>query len=118
MHNDLWKGNILLKNCYQSGVSNKLGRKDFVLTDWGGSMMKGYAIYDLIRAARSLKLKKEDLRQQIAAHCQILQCDFTEARYYLLAALGYLGMNLEHFPQHLFVGLAHSSLEVIEEIQK
>ena len=117
MHNDLWKGNILLDHRQVSRFGKRLRTERFVIIDWMGAMIKGYGMYDLIRLAESLKLGNRELRKQITTHCEFLDCDFTDARSHLLASLGYLGMHLEHFPLPRFVQMADSCLQKIEQIQ-
>jgi hypothetical protein len=117
MHNDLWKGNILLDDRQVSGFGNRLRTERFVIIDWMGAMVQGYAMYDLIRLAQSLKLGKRQLRKYVTTHCKFLGCNFSDARSHLLASLGYLSMHLEHFPLPRFVEMADSCLEKIEQIQ-
>jgi Phosphotransferase enzyme family len=95
MHNDLWKGNILLNE--DGGI---------VVIDWPGSMVDGYAMYDLVRLSDSFGLSGRALGEQVRAHCRVLGCEPGEAAGHLAAGLGYLLGNLDHFPMHLFVPLA------------
>jgi Phosphotransferase enzyme family len=95
MHNDLWKGNILLD-----------GRGGFVVIDWPGSTVDGYAVYDLVRLADSFRLGGRALGEQVRAHCRVLGCEPRDAVSHLAAGLGHLLLNLEHFPMHRFMPLA------------
>ena len=95
MHNDLWQGNILLNS--DGGI---------VVIDWPGSVVKGYAIYDLIRLAESLRLSDRALGEQLRAHCRLLGCEPKDSVSHLAAALGHLLGDLDHFPMHLFLPLA------------
>lgn len=95
MHNDLWKGNILLD-----------GHGGFVVIDWPGSIVDGYAVYDLSRLAESFGLSGRALGAQVRAHCRVLGCDPQDAVSHLTAGLGHLLQNLEHFPMHRFLPLA------------
>ena len=45
------------------------------------------------------------LRSELEIHCQILGCDIVDAPSYTAAALGALGLNLEHFPEDRYVQL-------------
>lgn len=96
MHGDLWKGNILLDQ------ENKSQTGFFKIIDWAGSLIHGYAMYDLVRLGSSFKLTNMQMHQQIASHCQILNCDLIDARSHLASALAYLSMNLEDFPLDRF----------------
>ena len=95
MHNDLWKGNILLTD--SGGI---------VVIDWPGSAVDGYAVYDLARLAESFGLGNGALGEQVRAHCRVLGCEPKDAVSHLAAGLGYLLQNLDHFPIHLFMPLA------------
>lgn len=111
MHGDLWVGNILLD----------IDNRDkfhiippFKIIDWTGSLIQGYAMYDLLRLGLSLKLTNTQMHQQIASHCQILNCDLVDARSHLLSALAYMSMNLEYFPLNRFVTIADSCVAALE----
>ncbi len=107
MHGDLWVGNILLRA--DANIFNTIKPYDnFVITDWAGSEVNGYAIYDLIRLAESMHLSTKKLKAEVAKHCQLLDCDYIDAYSYLLAALGFIAMNLEHFPVDRFTRMAES----------
>lgn len=99
-HNDLWKGNIL-----RTSRRGPRGR-GFVVIDWASSRVDGYAIYDLVRVAQSLGLSRRRLRRELSAHCALLDCDMRDAWGHLLAALGHLGRNLEHFPRPRYLAMA------------
>ncbi len=116
MHGDLWKGNVLIAPSSLGSLENRPWKERFVIIDWPGSMIKGYGIYDLIRLAQSFKLGKKQLREQVNAHCQILDCEFTDARCHLLAALSYRGMYLENFPVSRFAKIADSCLKTLAEV--
>ena len=106
MHGDLWKGNILL-------APRNRGRRRFVLIDWGSSMVRGYGIFDLLGVASSTKPRRYRLRNEIEAHCEILGCEFADARSHLLAALGHRGMNLGYCP---FANYSAASLECLRRL--
>lgn len=116
MHGDLWKGNVLIAPPSLDSAENRPWKERFVIIDWPGGMIKGYGIYDLIRLAQSFKSGKKQLREQVKAHCEILDCEFTDARCHLLAALSYRGMHLENFPASRFAKMADSCLKTLEEI--
>ncbi len=97
MHNDLWKGNILLG-----------GEGGFVVIDWPGSVINGYAAYDLVRLAESFSLSDRALGEQARAHCRQLGCEPQDLSAHLAAGLGHLSMNLDHFPMDLFLPMAEA----------
>ena len=93
-HNDLWKGNVLL----QPRVERDARGRRFVLIDWAGSEIGGYAFYDITRLAISMQVSSRLIARELRAHCEILECELVDAKGYLLACLGYLGTHLEYFP--------------------
>lgn len=112
MHGDLWKGNILIRP--RNRASRRLKMSDrFVIIDWGGSEASGYAIFDLIRLARSMRLGKRKLQREVRRHCDLLRCEPADATSYLLTALGFFAMNLENFPMHRFLHMAESCYAVL-----
>lgn len=114
MHGDLWVGNILLRE--NANIFNTIKPYDnFVITDWAGSEVNGYAIYDLIRLAESTHLSTKKLQAEVAKHCKTLDCDVIDAYSYLLAALGFIAMNLEHFPVNRFISMAESCFSTLSK---
>lgn len=107
MHGDLWKGNVLLRHV-QLPRLDLSWRRRFVIIDWPGSIPRGYAFFDLVRLALSLRLSSVSLSVEVDRHCRALACERDDAMSYLLAALGHIAMRLEHFPLDDFVRMAHS----------
>lgn len=99
-HNDLWLGNVMLA---PKTTMFAPSRYPFVLIDWPGANPMGYGIYDLIRIAPELKLSAAGLKKELIAHSLALQCDLEDTRGHLLAALGYLHMNIENFPERRYI---------------
>jgi hypothetical protein len=112
MHGDLWQGNILIRT---AGRSAQRWRERAVVTDWAGSKVDGHAIYDLIRLAQSMRLPAKALQVELVQHCRMLGCEPADARSHLLAALGYIMMNLEHFPMERYLQMASSCLTTLDE---
>ena len=117
MHGDLWKGNVLINK--ETPLHATRGWRDrFVLIDWAGSEIDGYAIYDLVRMAESMRLSVGGLRSEVVRHCRVLQCLPMDAKSYLLAALGHIAMNIEHFPLDRFVHMSESCLATLDNALK
>lgn len=115
MHADLWKGNILLAT--RNSIHGSRGlMESFVVIDWAGSERNGYAIYDLVRLAQSLRLSDSGLRLEVEFHCRTLGCDPTNARSHLMAALANMAMNLEHFPVDRYTEMAESCLQSLDRV--
>lgn len=105
MHGDLWKGNILIR---PPGSERASWTSRFVVIDWPGSLPNGYGMADLVRVARSFGLGRRRLRAEIERHCGVLGCSTGDAPSHLLASLGHLSSNLEHFPPERFARLVET----------
>ncbi len=112
-HGDLWKGNVLTRRA--SGPSPEGWAHRFMLIDWPGSEVRGYAVYDLVRLALSLKLGPGRLAAEVARHCSLLRCAHEDASSHLLAALGHVALTLEHFPPERFAATAEACYRALEE---
>lgn len=115
MHGDLWDGNILIHHADPTGFGRPWGAR-FVLIDWPGALLNGYAIYDLLRFAQAMSLQGRQLRRELEIHCRVLDCRFEHARFHLLTSLGYLAMHLEHFPPARYAKMSASCVRVLETI--
>jgi hypothetical protein len=115
MHGDLWKGNLLVRE-RDAEIKRRRWQDRVVVIDWAGSETHGYAIYDLIRLAQSMQMSRVRLRNEIKRHCDVLQCDPTDATSHLVAALGHIAMNLEHFPIDRYARMAESCTATLEGI--
>ena len=107
MHGDCWRGNVLIKPSASFKERTPWAER-FVLIDWPGAEIDGYAIFDVVRMAQSMRIAFKQLREELRRHCEALECDRTDATSYLLAALGNLGMSLECFPMEQFARMAES----------
>jgi hypothetical protein len=113
MHGDLWKGNILIRT--QENILQRLDISNrFVITDWAGSEISGYAIYDLVRLADSMRLSAHNLHQEVDRYCHLLGCEQGDITSYLMAALGHIAMNLEHFPMENYTHMAESCYATLD----
>ena len=102
-HNDLWRGNVL------NSKSTK-----FVLIDWDGVTLKGYAFYDLVRVAGSFKLNKAQFQNALQQYCDVMGCNKTQAKYYLIAAFAFLYANLGDWQYERFLILLNDCMEYFE----
>ena len=109
MHADLWKGNLLLRQGDSSGARRGFAERVAVI-DWAGAKPRGYAFYDLVRVADSLRLSPRGLRAEVLRHCEVLGCEPVDVPGYLLAAIGGLLGELEEFPVERLTSMAESSL--------
>jgi hypothetical protein len=113
MHGDFWKGNVLTRPASAS-VERRAWQEGFVIIDWAGSEVEGYAIYDLVRLSESMRVHPRRIREEVEKHCRLLSCVPADARSYLLAALGHIALHLEHFPLFRYVQMAESSFATLE----
>ena len=114
MHGDLWEGNILFSDKSTHAADNPFSK--LTIIDWPGGLVRGYAMYDLIRLGLSMRLSNSTLRTQIQRHCLALECEPKDARSHLLSGLGQLGMNLGQFPQDRFARMATGCLDKIDQL--
>lgn len=102
-HNDLWRGNVL------SGNNTK-----FVLIDWDGVTLKGYAFYDLVRVAGSFNLSKAKFQAALQQYCAVMGCDKIQAKYYLISAFAFLYANLGDWQYERFLILLNDCMDYLE----
>jgi hypothetical protein len=97
MHGDLWFGNMLRAAKWLGATDQRRGFP-FVIIDWPGGLLRGYAMYDLVRLAASMRLRTPGFGREVLRHCEILGGEPALAMDYLIASLGHLGLNLGEFP--------------------
>jgi hypothetical protein len=103
MHNDLWKGNILLPSCDDVLDNHPF---PFFVIDWRGSRIDGFPLFDLVRLAMSLKFSARELRRELMHCCESLGCEFSDAPYFVATALGEISSRRDQFPVQAFLGMA------------
>lgn len=103
MHGDFWRGNIMIR---PSLHSFEWWPDRAVIIDWASSLVHGYAIYDLVCMAESLKMSAKALRRELEQHCELLQCELSDSRCYLVAALAWLQLNRGFFQLERYQELA------------
>jgi hypothetical protein len=86
----------------------------FVLIDWDGVTLKGYAFYDLVRAASSFKLSKAKFQSALQQYCGVLQCNKKQAKYYLISAFAFLYANLGDWQYERFLILLDDCMQYFE----
>lgn len=109
MHGDLSRGNLLFDFSHAGPWSRRI-----MLIDWGGARREGYAAFDLLRLATAFRMPTAALRRELVAYAEALQCRPADLSGHLCAALGHLHLDLQHFPVHNFVRMAHSSLALLQ----
>jgi hypothetical protein len=116
MHGDFWLGNILLRSKEMPSARRSPWWDRFVVIDWAGSRLDGFAFWDLFRLAQSVRASNRRLSHEVVAWARMFDCDPTDARSYLAAALGDLGLHLNHFPVERFVELADSVMRDADRV--
>lgn len=106
-HNDLWKGNVL-----------RAGGEDsrFVVIDWPAAAVRGHPFFDLVRCARSFGLGQAQLARAVRRQAVLLGCEVSDARFHLAAAIGQIGLILEHMPPELYRRMATTALETLARV--
>ncbi len=102
-HNDLWRGNVLSSN-----------NTKFVLIDWDGVTLMGYAFYDLVRVAGSFNLSKGKFHVALQQYCAVMGCDKKQAKYYLISAFAFLYADLGDWQYERFLILLNDCMEYLE----
>ena len=105
MHNDFWKGNILLPSHTATPTS---AAYPFFIIDWRGSRIDGFPFFDLVRLSMSFGLAPGELRKEIANACETLECAAVDVNSYLAAALGELSMRLGEFSRERFLQMTRA----------
>ncbi len=109
MHGDMWAGNVLLSS---RGIAR---RPLTVLIDWPGALVRGYAIFDLVRLAHSLRIRPVLLRRELERHAELLSCRPEDTLAHALAALGHHGLQLEHCPVRRYLRMVETCFDTISE---
>ncbi len=113
MHGDFWDGNILIDVNNVTGRAENSWPNRFVVIDWPGAIMQGYAFFDLVRFARATGLSASRLKLEVGQHGSILGCQVSDAPAHLLAGLGYLELHRERFPLEHFTRMAVNCLDTL-----
>jgi hypothetical protein len=114
MHGDFWLGNILIRSTQWLGSGLTPWWDRFVVIDWAGSRLDGFAFWDLFRFAQSVGASSRRLTFEIGARARMLACAPEDARSYVSAALGDLGLHLNHFPFDRYAQLADSVIADVD----
>ena len=105
VHNDLWRGNVLLP---QAESSPRSVRWPFFLIDWGASTLAGFPVWDLLRILRSLRVPHRVAARVLRQHCEGLEMSLEEGRHSLMLALADLGLYRNEFPLDLYLSSVES----------
>jgi hypothetical protein len=66
-------------------------------------------------ASRAIeRLNVRNLSREVNRHCHLLGCERVDATSYLIAALGHIAMNLEHFPMENYTNMAESCYATLD----
>ena len=85
--------------------------RGFILIDWAGANLRGYAFANLLRIGQRSRLPASHLRAELLRHCRILSCEARDIMPYLLAATGFVGANLGHFDEGFYVQMYREMLQ-------
>jgi hypothetical protein len=109
-HGDFWHGNIMLPaKAHHSDAP-------FHVVDWGGSTLHGYAILDLLRSLMAFRFGAAACRNILGRFGESIAASDREFTYYFAAAVGHLGLNLNHFPRDRFAKLVSDNWSAIDKL--
>ncbi len=98
-HGDFWEGNLLLPlSAERSPV--------FHVIDWPGMRLRGYPFLDMARMLISMRRRARFSARAIDRLRDRLGCSGDDVLPQLLAGIGHVGRNLEHFPPPLYREMA------------
>jgi hypothetical protein len=113
-HSDFWVGNILLlKNPTQS-PNNKFG---FCIIDWGGALINGAPVFDLVRFCISSRVSLTRSRKVFYEYMQTTEIRPEELIYYLVCGLGLIGMDLGQFPEDRYLEMCEQNVSFIQKLE-
>jgi hypothetical protein len=112
-HSDLWLGNILLPRNFADFVRK---RRAFYIIDWGGATISGVPFFDMVRFAASVRPAKAYFKRLVSRHCELIECERSDAKLYLIVALANVGMNLENFPESRYLKMCSETIDLISSI--
>ena len=113
-HSDFWYGNILLINAVTNSASNEFG---FYIIDWGGALLDGAPVFDLVRYCMSMGVSKKRARNEFLKYALAIEIVPRELAYYLVIALGKIGMNLEQFPEKRYVEMSAQAVAYLTSLE-
>ena len=112
-HSDFWLGNILLQKSKHRPLKNDYG---FYVIDWSGASLNGAPIFDFIRYCMSSNISTARARKELLKYSQFIDVSQDELLFYLLVALGNIGLNLEEFPEERYLKMCDNCLSYYLEI--
>ncbi len=114
MHADLWRGNVLVR-APTDNAAQGWGER-LCLIDWGASEIRGYALFDLVRATDAFRIDRVSGARELARHCEILQCELVDAPSHLAAALAHVFCHLGQFPLQRFAQMADHCCSTLDRL--
>ena len=105
-HNDFWWNN-LVRPASRSDVD-----WPYVI-DWGGSAVRGFPVFDLLRMAQSLGLSGRTFAGELRRNAQAIGGTPAQASHHLLAALAELGDHLGQWPKSQYARVGAEWLDYL-----
>lgn len=112
-HSDFWLGNILLLKKNSQFSNNPFG---FCVIDWGGALTEGAPIFDMVRFCISSGISLSRARKEFLRYSQAIGVEAKELIYFLICALGLIGMNLEQFPENRYLKMCEDNVLYLESM--
>lgn len=104
-HGDFWTGNLLIGG---------EGPQPFSVIDWAGMRTDAYPFYDLVRMTRSMGMGSEARAKALESLRRRIGCGAADVPGYLLAGLGMIGRDLEHFPVDRYRAMAVAAFAAVD----
>jgi hypothetical protein len=111
-HNDFWTGNILIAPSRAEHPATKWMDR-FTVIDWPTGLTDGYPFADLIKFSNFFRVAARSMHKEVVRHCEVVDCELEDGAAYVLAGMGYLGLNREHFPLDRYLALTEESYEMM-----
>jgi hypothetical protein len=112
-HGDLWMGNILFSERWGFGKP----KGGFAVIDWGTANIRGYPFIDLLRFHDSSSKSFKKIEHHIRQYSEIVDIPLCDLTQYVLAALGYLGLNRNQFPMDRYLALSERCFAQARRLQ-
>jgi hypothetical protein len=104
-HGDLGFWNVLRAPSQPAG---------FIIIDWPGATVDGSPFFDLVKFASSIGATPKQLLQYLQRYSDSIECNAAMALPYILAGLGRLHLELEHFPENRFIALCEQKIGAVQ----
>ena len=100
----------------KNGTRSSGNEFGFCVIDWGGALIDGAPVFDLVRYCISIRISLPRARKVFLNYVETTQIEPRELFYYLICALGLIGLNLEQFPEHRYLEMCESNVSYLQTL--